>query len=1031
MGFLEHVVDIGRFPRELMQHLHHPMRAGGECDRDPLGTLEPDGRRDGYLRKWRSILLNTPGSSLLAACEQRPLDTKGHTVWHLRSDAMLETYGAAMGGCLYGAWWHFPLVRKALTIPALEMLAACVNFVVFADQLQHAKQVLMEIDALASPIALYKDKAKSPGLRAILAEFRRLPQLRRFTDSNALFCQHCYGEGNPLADAASRLKLDVLNELGGALGMQMRRVSMGAEALAFINRVLQRLDATPLTVDEIEFDSTLGYPGEGPPSAATPPNRASTNAPASASPALLAFLRSSEATGAPRALSYAASPPPPPPMQSSSPSPTAVAKYSTAAAATPPLRLAAPSPPSGRPRSRRGTPPAEALPASAPDPTVAPRPLHAIAATVDAWCPSLLADSSDALAAEEIHRAFAASQCAHIAAERAVPSLLVRLANPCAPPSPPSASRAHRATQRRAAASSSSSTLSLAAAARARALATALLSDSESGGIILAEGEADALSLRMVQLLESAAASNTLQGEKSNWKHWVAFCTHRNVDPFRKDVRAMDHTAYDKEVVVLALALLFIYGRMGCRKGRTTPPRPASALAVLRGIRRAHARLGIQMADLSLATRLADALNKEYIDAHGWEALQVDRVAPLTNPIIAGMVAAKCIAGDSTGATAARALWATMAQTGFRKAEVATSKTDTFGPSSLTRHNLRWRISGVETADPSEQQLRGMREGDLAILIPPKSKCDQFGLEWGQAPIYLRFSSRARICAARALRDLELRLPRHGREQREDTALFTRNDGRPLTTADVDALFKQCLSQSGVQRAAVAKYSPHSFRRYLACALKAQGASDSTIQALLRWKTAESLKLYSILNDESYADLIDAAGKADVSSVRTNALPRAELLDVAASFDAAGKRLVAAAAAAQAAAPEDDVVDPISDDGDSSGDEDVSPPAPPPRPQPKSRKRASTATRPDAPRPPSDASPLTVDTADGRRAVVPANIYPSEHCRENSGAGWDVIIDEVDRRLNAALVRFVHARDAGGNEFTRVWLKLESLHTTG
>ena len=69
----------------------------------------------------------------------------------------------------------------------------------------------MEIDALASPIALYKDKAKSPGLRAILAEFRRLPQLRRFTDSNALFCQHCYGEGNPLADAASRLKLDVLN----------------------------------------------------------------------------------------------------------------------------------------------------------------------------------------------------------------------------------------------------------------------------------------------------------------------------------------------------------------------------------------------------------------------------------------------------------------------------------------------------------------------------------------------------------------------------------------------------------------------------------------------------------------------------------------------------------------------------------------------------------------------------------------------------------------------------------------------------
>jgi hypothetical protein len=80
VGFLEHVVDIGRFPRELMQHLHHPMRAGGECERDPLGKLEADGRRDGYLRKWRSILLNTPGASLLAACEQQPLDARAHAV---------------------------------------------------------------------------------------------------------------------------------------------------------------------------------------------------------------------------------------------------------------------------------------------------------------------------------------------------------------------------------------------------------------------------------------------------------------------------------------------------------------------------------------------------------------------------------------------------------------------------------------------------------------------------------------------------------------------------------------------------------------------------------------------------------------------------------------------------------------------------------------------------------------------------------------------------------------------------------------
>ena len=80
----------------------------------------------------------------------------------------------------------------------------------------------------------------------------------------------------------------------------------------------------------------------------------------------------------------------------------------------------------------------------------------------------------------------------------------------------------------------------------------------------------------------------------------------------------MEHTAYDTEVCTLALGLLFIYDSMGKRKGRLHPPRPSSALAVLRGIRRAHARLGVQMADLSMAARLADALNREYIDAHGW-----------------------------------------------------------------------------------------------------------------------------------------------------------------------------------------------------------------------------------------------------------------------------------------------------------------------------------------------------------------------------------------------------------------------------
>ena len=433
------------------------------------------------------------------------------------------------------------------------------------------------------------------------------------------------------------------------------------------------------------------------------------------------------------------------------------------------------------------------------------------------------------------------------------------------------------------------------------------------------------------------------------------------------------------------------------------------------------------MADLSLATRLADALNKEYIDAHGWEALQVSRVAPLTNPLIAGMIKAPCIQGHELRSFSARALWATLAQTGFRKAEVALSAQQAFGPSCLTRHNLRWRISNVETADPSEAQLKGMRNGDIAILIPPKSKCDQFGLEWGQAPIYLRFNHTAAICAARELRDLELRHRRVGLAQRESTALFVRDNGAPFTTSDVDALFKECLATSGVPRSIAATYSPHSFRRYLACALKAQGAADSTIQALLRWKTAESLKLYSILNDESYANLIDSAGSANVSSVRTNALPRAELLDAAGSFNAGRAALRAAAGEAQSLDPADDIYEHDSEIEASSDEEEPDDAATLPQPRPRARKRsigASSSTQPPAAAPP---PPLTLDTAVGRRALVPAGMWPTYTCTERDGAGWEVEVTVVDKRASAVLVSFAVARDASGKRWAREWLTFESL----
>ena len=58
-----------------------------------------------------------------------------------------------------------------------------------------------------------------------------------------------------------------------------------------------------------------------------------------------------------------------------------------------------------------------------------------------------------------------------------------------------------------------------------------------------------------------------------------------------------------------------------------------------------------------------------------------------------------------------------------------------------------------------------------------------------------------------------------------------------------------------------------------ACALLAAGATSAQIQALCRWQTEDSLRIYARLNPASYDSLLTAARGSDVSSVTTASLP--------------------------------------------------------------------------------------------------------------------------------------------------------------
>ena len=206
------------------------------------------------------------------------------------------------------------------------------------------------------------------------------------------------------------------------------------------------------------------------------------------------------------------------------------------------------------------------------------------------------------------------------------------------------------------------------------------------------------------------------------------------------------------------------------------------------------------------------------------------------------------------------------ASTGFRKAEMVLGTDDTWDSDHLSRASVSWVVQGVHRTHLSRAQLLALREGDYVQIKPPPSKADPYALVWGTRPIYGAFKEHDKVNMARELRDLFLAYPVSAGDA-SDTPLLVFNDAKPMTGPFVDRILRDLLRQfMGLEEAK--KYSPHSFRVYLACALRASGATDSEVQALCRWQSLASLRIYALLDAPAYARLQDKALRADAAPVR-------------------------------------------------------------------------------------------------------------------------------------------------------------------
>ena len=419
--------------------------------------------------------------------------------------------------------------------------------------------------------------------------------------------------------------------------------------------------------------------------------------------------------------------------------------------------------------------------------------------------------------------------------------------------------------------------------------------------------EDSAMALRpssMVQLLQAAtliqnlnarsmADSTNAQDRGSNWNWWTQWCKTWNTPTVRVYNHSRATTAeMQRECFLWTSAIPWFLVRMRPGPGRQFPL-PSSAVAILRGVRRVHVhQMKFEPPPSRVLNDTLKGLMRAYQEEHGPEALEPHRTEPIPHNQTCGLMRLlrqtdiHCDAGgkkilqtvaDDLMHHSLRALVSTHMETGLRKAET-TSKTKIMTLKDMTRANLTWSIDGIYVTEPSRRQLESLVPGrDFALLKPPTSKSDQWGAVWGNLHIYLTFLPGLECNAAAALAELELFYAVQSAADRRKTPLFLDNQARPITGSEADRWILKALE---VIRSPV-KYSWHSFRVALACSLLASGASHAEIQALCRWQSEDSLRIYARMSQPHYQTLLRAAYGADISQVQPHTLPRTSDLGLA------------------------------------------------------------------------------------------------------------------------------------------------------
>jgi hypothetical protein len=387
-------------------------------------------------------------------------------------------------------------------------------------------------------------------------------------------------------------------------------------------------------------------------------------------------------------------------------------------------------------------------------------------------------------------------------------------------------------------------------------------------------------------------------------KYWTPFCEERGLRLWRDDHDAnsgRNKDGYQRECDILSAFLLYVMRHIK-PKSKRPAALPSSSMNVVRSIRRIAAKRApaITMVPIKAVQPVLRAATRKYMRKYSWRTLLPKRREPWRRHHLKKIFGFRDRIGVNLGGfqVSKSPLWYSMfafletsVQSGMRASESLVQSGGQWHPADhISRASLLWCIGGKIYEAPTAAQLRAITESDYAILLPPPSKTDSFGVIWGDKPIYLPVRFNAPWCAALRFRDLELNVPVDTVQDRAQLPLYVDDDGSPLTYATASKILSAMKDLVMVDGEDKSLFTFHSFRVTLATQLGNSGARDPLIQSMCRWQTQASLRIYNRMQPEQACGLLDKAMAAKITGYTAANLPTISTQDLVAGINAFNQR---------------------------------------------------------------------------------------------------------------------------------------------